>query len=160
MRRWFFNGSLLYFKYFFFFNFISCIVPLGFLPWGIYDLRKRRGEHSVSSWELYVTATPPPSEVRSDKRESARRSVVCAERVKNHTHTHRVSFHFPLPIELLEIPQNYQTSPITLRKKYVFQEAERPFFGSINIFLSTAVWTLLSGNLHNFLFFWPLSILP
>ena len=56
------------------------------------DLRKRRGEHSVSTRERCVTAAPPPSKIRSDKRESARRSVGCAERVKKrHTHIQVVS---------------------------------------------------------------------
>ena len=50
---------------------------------------------------------------------------------------------FSLPINIFEILENYETSHITVRE-IVFQEAERQFFGSINIFPSAAVWALLS----------------
>lgn len=42
---------------------------------------------------------------------------------KQHTHLEII---FPSPIELLEIPENYETLHITLGK-YVFQEVEWDF---------------------------------
>ena len=48
-----------------------------------------------------------------------------------------------------EIVENAQTSHITVRE-HIFQEAERQFFGSINVFLSPAVWVLVSGKFTKF----------
>ena len=36
-----------------------------------------------------------------------------------------------------------------------FRRRNGNFFGSLNTFLSPAVWTLLSGNIPSFRFFWP-----
>ena len=64
------------------------------------------------------------------------------------------SFHFllGLSIKFFEILEHYQISHITVRE-HIFQDDERHFFGSMNKFLSPAVWAELSRNLPNFVFF-------
>ena len=61
-----------------------------------------------------------------------------------HKIVHRWSFHFPFFI--------YHHRSI-----YFFQEAKQQFFGSINIFLSSAFWALLLQNVTNFLV-WGLEV--
>ena len=60
------------------------------------------------------------------------------------------SFHFPLPIEFFGNTRNYHSSQITVRGYIFFQEVDRQFFSSTNIFVSPAVWALLSTDLPHF----------
>ena len=129
------------------------------LPFKIDDVRKRRGEHSVSARERCIKAAPPPSRTRSDKRLTAWRSVVCVERVKErHTHNLKVvSFCFAHLI----FKNTRKLSDLTYHStRIICYSGGRTavFFGSVNIFLSAVIWSLLMGNLPVLLWFFVVVV--
>ena len=113
------------------------------------DLRKSRGEHSVSARERCVTAVPPPSMIRSDKQVIKAKCSMRGACEKRHIHIEIVS----LPFAHRTARNSRQLSDFThhCKKIMFFSGSGKAIFRPSKHFSISS--GLFLGNLPNFFFF-------